>query len=145
MAHYLKRRNLSYKDLNIGKFSILNKNRLDDSELSENEDIVKNKKGNDNFSFYQFYYLKKIIDLCNEANIDLIFISTPVYRGISDGYSAALNEIHQEHFKDVKFLDFSTWILPDSAYGDSVHLNYLGAELFSTYLEDNFDQLFLSL
>jgi hypothetical protein len=35
-------------------------------------------------------------------------------------------------------MDYSTFQLPDSCYGDVTHLNYRGARIFSQYLQERF-------
>jgi hypothetical protein len=37
--------------------------------------------------------------------------------------------------EEVKLIDYTTMYLPDSCYADIEHLNYRGAEVFSSYLK----------
>ncbi|MDR0371726.1 MAG: hypothetical protein LBH80_07760, partial [Prevotellaceae bacterium] len=45
---------------------------------------------------------------------------------------------HDAYMPDVKYMDYSTFQLPDSCYGDVTHLNYRGARIFSQYLQERF-------
>ena len=92
---------------------------------------------------YQFDYLMKIVELCKIYNVELILINTPTYK--SEIYSNnTLQSYYNRYFSQIKYLDFSDFVLPDSGYGDIEHLNYKGAEIFSQYLEDNYESVFES-
>jgi hypothetical protein len=47
-------------------------------------------------------------------------------------------EFRDTYLPGIKYVDYSAFPLPDSCYGDAVHLNYKGAEIFSKYLQENF-------
>lgn len=77
-------------------------------------------------------YYKKIIEYCKNNNIQLYFITFPIhpdlwpildYKGIYDDY-----------LSEVNFIDCSHWVYPDSCYGDAIHLNHYGADLFTKEL-----------
>ncbi len=83
-------------------------------------------------------YFHKIINLCNNNDIELVFINPPFYPSF-------LEEIPEEAIKNydriiidakdkyptLKFLDFTNFILPDSLYGDLTHVNNKGAIPYS--------------
>lgn len=83
-------------------------------------------------------YLKKIIDECNQKNIHLILIQTPKNYLRDDYKNYDHKEFYEEYylnFKNVDFLDFSKFELPKNAYWDINHVDIVGAEFFSNFLE----------
>ncbi len=85
-------------------------------------------------------YLNKIIDLCQRNKIKLYLVNLPKriellnYKkyGVTE-----FNKYYDSFFKNVDFLDFSNFKMPDSYYGDFVHLNKKGSTYFSEFLEKN--------
>jgi hypothetical protein len=90
-------------------------------------------------SFLQKKYLIKIAYLCFENNVKLILISTPTYRPEQYDQMDKLKEYHAKYLHHVDFVDYSNFVLPDSCYGDIGHLNYKGAEIFSRYLQEQYN------
>ena len=131
--------NLTYRDLDIGSYLKLDRNKLEkDIELRETNIFAHEEELG-----YQFDYLMKIVELCKIYNVELILINTPTYK--SEIYSNnTLQSYYNRYFSQIKYLDFSDFVLPDSGYGDIEHLNYKGAEIFSQYLEDNYESVFES-
>ena len=95
------------------------------------------------FSDEQIKYLKKTIDLCREHDIEIIFISPPVYRKyyemIPDTFMKGY-EYYRQYFSEeynvhtINMLDFR---FPSDYYGDADHLNSRGARWFTEYIEDS--------
>lgn len=88
-------------------------------------------------------YLKKIIDYCNEQEIELIFYSAPIpdFRLINVGnydlYILQMQELIKD--TDVIYYDFnlckSDWlVMEDIDFKDDHHLNGMGADKFSKAL-----------
>lgn len=83
-----------------------------------------------NFSSLNLMYLSKIIDLCKESNVQLIFLNTPLhsyYRSrIPAAYIDRYNEFVDSH--DLKVIDFSNLDLTDNCFiPDGDHLSMEGA------------------
>ena len=81
-------------------------------------------------------YLRKMIDFCRKQHKKVYLIRSPQHFR----YSAMKNEkvfqhILKKEFSDVEFLDFVNFQLKNSEYGDLGHLNYLGAEKFSVWID----------
>ncbi len=90
-----------------------------------------------------YSYVKKICSMCNENNIEIILINTPVHDDYYNKIPDAFKRNHvvvYDHLKqefNAKYLDFSRFPLPDKGFGDGDHLNALGAKLFSEELSKN--------
>lgn len=85
-------------------------------------------------------YLQKIVKECKKKKIYLIFIQTPKNYLRKDYPNYNQNEfysLYQKHFKNVDFLDFSHLKLPKHAYWDMIHVDIVGAEYFSAFLQQN--------
>ncbi|MGD0754423.1 MAG: hypothetical protein ABR927_05110 [Bacteroidales bacterium] len=85
----------------------------------------------------QIEYLKKISQLCQQKSIKLVLLNTPKHLY----YNTNIKEAIRQNWLSVRnslsrdsLLDLSTFILPDSCFGDLTHLNFKGAKIFSKYL-----------
>ncbi|MDR2408328.1 MAG: hypothetical protein LBE13_09505 [Bacteroidales bacterium] len=131
-------RTLTYEDLHIGKYANLDRDQLQKAiELAGNKESVKNE-----YSEYQLEYLFKIIKLCNNKDVELILFNSPTYNSEKYGDLPLLVSCYNTYFSNITYLDFSSFALPDYGYGDIGHLNFKGAEIFSQYLENNYESLF---
>jgi hypothetical protein len=131
-------RTATYKDLYIGGYFKLDRDKLPkaielagDNEMKENE-----------YSEYQLEYLLKIIELCGSKGVELILFNSPTYNPEKYGNLPSLANFYTMYFPDITYLDFSAFVLPDYGYGDINHLNFKGAEIFSQYLENNYENIF---
>lgn len=83
----------------------------------------------------QMEYLYRMIDLCRTHKIKLFLFSSPLsknyYDLIPEFYISGFEKIKKELPKDVSFMDYTRYPLPDSCFFDSNHLNRLGAEIIS--------------
>ena len=112
-----------------------------------------NLKSLQNRIFFQFYskdkvtdfaglniiYLKKIIDFCQEKNIELSFLVTPLHPTyISKVPSTFKYKFHDFAFENkIDLIDLESLNLSDSLYvPDGDHVNMRGAEFTSAYLKD---------
>lgn len=95
-------------------------------------------------SDYKLSYFRKIIELCNDNNIQLIFFKTPIYDPDSQGfrlsYNALKKYVNLEYINnDVYFLDMNEktkniGLDYKTDFNDEVHLNFLGANKFTNYI-----------
>jgi hypothetical protein len=100
--------------------------------IKKNEDfvVIDNEK-----STLQVNYLTSIISFLNKNNIDVILIRTPqhhTYQGYENDsiYHAILNQ----NFSKCQYIDLSTFPLEQIHFRDSEHLNELGAQVVSHWL-----------
>jgi hypothetical protein len=135
---FVIKRTLTYKDLYIGGYLKLDRDKLQRAiELEENREMTINE-----YSEYQLEYLFKIIELCNNKGVELILFNSPTYNPEKYGNLPLLANYYNTYFSDITYLDFSAFVLPDYGYGDIGHLNFKGAEIFSQYLEKNYESIF---
>ncbi len=79
-------------------------------------------------------YLEKTIALCNENDIKVYLVRMPQHKYYTGRNNEEIfQKIVHEKFANTAFLDFNDYPLADNEFGDLEHLNYLGAEKFSTY------------
>ncbi|KAA6348109.1 hypothetical protein EZS27_004458 [termite gut metagenome] len=131
--------NYTYKDLRVGSYLRLDRDRLQvEMEIWEKN---KDKKRNEEESPLQKRYLQKIANLCNEHNVKLILVNTPVYQSKKyDDNVDKLYEYRNKYLRQADLFDYSNFSLPDSCRGDIAHLNYKGAKIFSEYLQAHFHE-----
>lgn len=130
---------LTYKDLRIGGYFKLDGNTL--KEVTENTED-NSSITEEGYSEYQLEYLLKIVELCKEKGITAILFNTPTYKPEKYGNMSALAAYYNAYFTGTEYLDFSSFPLPEYGYSDPGHLNFNGAEIFSQYLEDNYEDIF---
>lgn len=117
-------------DLGVGGYIPLYRDKLD-------IDISRQNQGNstkkvENIPLASIYYYHKIIDFGRDNNFKIIFFNTPKHRSVwgDDKY----REFWFGNFGETPLFDFTNMILPDSCFGDAVHLNHIGARSFSDSL-----------
>ena len=94
-------------------------------------------------------YLRKIISLCQEENIELMLISTPGNadeRATIQPYFNAVQQIAEEYelpYYNFNIMDDETGFTADCYYVDNGHMNTKGTQLLSRYLgnllKENYD------
>jgi len=137
--HIFKNRKIkNFTYLNIGKFIFSLENNI--SNLEELVRIDFQKKQLDNFviSQKQKEYLLKIVNLCENNNITLIFINTPVHKVYFDSLPKNVKNTYKKFYQNNLtkhiLLDYSQYSLPDIYFKDCDHLNGKGAKVFTKEL-----------
>jgi len=90
-------------------------------------------------SYQQEKYLKLISEICREYSIKLVLFNTPKHRSYYENVDEDILKIWHDTRKSLdrdSLLDLSTYVLPDSCFGDLSHLNFRGARVFSQYLNE---------
>ena len=82
-------------------------------------------------------YLKKIITLCYQENIKLIFIYMPVFHPEDFYDQNNFYQFYNQLFSEIQLLDYSKWEIPDNYRADEHHLNRKGANLFTMTLQED--------
>ncbi len=84
-----------------------------------------------------FEYLQKIIEFCEERQVKLILIRTPVLKQFSGWITEnSLQKVLRERLHGVSFIDTQKFPLTKEDYFDLDHLNTVGSEKLSKFLED---------
>lgn len=109
------------------------------SKFSKLDEIIANNKfnlgvsANHSLSEININYLRKMINFCKENNVQIFFIRSPMhplYKGLSN--ESVYKNVLKTQFNDVQLLDFNALRLPNNNYRDLQHLNYIGANKFTT-------------
>ena len=90
-------------------------------------------------------YLRKMIDYCRGNNIKVFLIRSPqhpLYADLSN--ETVYQNVLKTQFSDVELLDFDGMNFPNSHYLDLHHLNYKGANQFSTLFNNLLENGILS-
>ena len=110
--------------------------RIDSFKLNNNNNN-KNHIENVNLSKYDLIYLDKIIQLSQQSNINIYLVRSPLHKEfVGNLYESVFQQIKQERFGDIPFLDFKDFELLNDDYGDLQHLNYEGARKFSIWFDN---------
>jgi hypothetical protein len=94
------------------------------------------RKNENSISEINISYLEKCIQFCKSKNVKVILVRTPIYKNapMLGNERVFQNYLHKK-FGDIEFIDFKNYLLPISNYGDLTHLNYIGADKFSTWFD----------
>jgi hypothetical protein len=125
---------LNKRMINFGGYQYLVRDKLqEDIKIHSFSEYLPEK------GLFQEKYLKMISQLCQQKSIKLVLFQTPKHKY----YTMNINEEIKNNWISVRnslsqdsLLDLSTFILPDSCYGDITHLNFKGAKIFSEYLNE---------
>ena len=121
------RSDYNYVD-NIGGFTWLDVNELQNSNYMQNIDL-------ESISQANLDYLRKIIDYCRERNVEVFLTRSPTHKNFIILKNEPLfQKTRIEQFRDVEFLDFKNFNVPDDYFADFDHLNYKGAKVFSQFI-----------
>ena len=66
--------------------------------------------------------------------MDVYLIRSPLhpkYEGYGNEFK--FKELLNGEFKDVEFLDFANYLVPNNEFGDLEHLNFVGAKKYSLF------------
>ncbi len=88
---------------------------------------------------YQISYLRKIKEYCEDHNMTLVLLSTPVYKYHELLDDTGYRQLMCKELGDSALIaDYSRFHLPDlTYYGDLEHTNYKGARYFSNHIVNN--------
>lgn len=87
------------------------------------------------------YYYKRLIDMLDENNVNVIIAQPPInqasadalHQEFADGFTAYMRDIASRH-PDMEVLP-ELVVYPNSLFGDSIHVNRKGAEVFTGELK----------
>lgn len=102
-------------------------------------DFPKNVTSEGNHGYdINYYYCRKIIELCNQQNVKLCFLFMPVWKhNIAYDLEYYYNA-YNSHFSDVELLDYHDFDMDLCERMDSHHLNYYGATRFTQMLQSRY-------
>ena len=122
--------------IGIGGFRPISYNisKLDDDILLNNSILPKNEP--DQIAVRYFY---RIIEICQNNDIELIVINTPLHSSLSDkqiNHKRVYDQFMSKINRNVLKWDYEYYNLDDFYFYDDNHLNLKGAEIFSHYINN---------
>ncbi len=118
----------------VGGFLHLNKNKIDSFLLLPPK--IEEAELFDQKSIYNLRYLDKIIQYCMSKKVTPVLIRCPVHPRFAEFKNEKKYQaIIHSRYKNVAFLDFVKFRLPNKEYADMEHLNYIGARRFSLFFD----------
>ena len=133
---------ISYKRLSLGEYRRLDINKVREI-LSEIKKTIPVIPAEIKPSLIQIRYLDKIVKLCEESNVRLILLNTPIHPEFLEtlkGEKAFLDRFCNSHEIADRLWDYSDYSLPDSCYSDPEHLNFHGADKFSALIKEKLEK-----
>jgi hypothetical protein len=118
----------------VGGYLCLNKNKIDSFLLLPpqiEEEVLFRQK-----SIYNLMYLDKTIQYCISKGVKPVLIRCPVHPNFAEFKNEKKYQfILKNRYKNVVFLDFVKFQLPNKEFADMEHLNYIGARRFSLFFD----------
>jgi len=126
----------SWREFNYGNFVYLDRDKLEEARRRLGSEKDESHLGNR----LEKTYLRNIHDLCVRQGRHLILMNTPIYPDLQAYLAEYRPEYHRfqrRYLPEARLLDYGSFTLPDSAYGDLGHLNFRGSTAFSRFLLQN--------
>ncbi len=128
----------------IGNYAYLDNTSFSQAAMTKRINIQYHQKDiSDRLSEHQITYFNKIVDFCNQKNISLIILNTPLHEEYKDNVplknsTAFYNLIRS---KKLHLIDFEDLILSDKDFlPDGDHVSYQGSLKTSKYLTSLFQK-----
>lgn len=130
LTFLIKNKKSIIEDLSWGAFRYSKRTKLDSLlKIKENKSKIASFK----YSKYGLLYLDKIIKLCKDKQVNVYLVRCPVHSSWDIYNEYYFQKLVNNRYKNVEFLDFKDFPLPNNFYGDRSHLNHFGAEKFSIF------------
>jgi len=99
--------------------------------------LQQHKLSQEEIATYDLKYLRKIITLAHDHDIEVFLVRSPVHKNYKGRtYNDSFEKIRKERFDDVQFVDFQNFELTNQEFGDLQHLNNKGAQKYSKVFAD---------
>lgn len=124
--------------LKLGGFEALTQTQLHEAIIKHQEE---HEQIEHSLSEVETTYLDKITQFCDSNQVTLLFFNAPVHHEYLSSISEQEKLLFQKYFSSsslssVPYLNYSAYHFPDSCFSDLVHLNSVGANLFTNILMD---------
>ena len=71
---------------------------------------------------------------CQNKDIEVCLIRSPMHKSYDVSYTEyKFKEILRTKFKNIQWLDYKDFPIPDKGFQDAEHLNSYGAKIYSQY------------
>ena len=113
--------------------------RLAQEASADNPEASSTDRSVEKISPATLHFINKMISFCKQNDITILFMSSPKHKAVWNG--RLFPEIYRRYFPSATMYDFTEVVYPDSCYGDTYHLNFRGAEIFSRQLASGFENV----
>lgn len=125
------------KSLGIGGYLRLHRDKLDiDTAMRTKNPSKRIARSVEVFPIISHYYLDKIVNYCRDKDIKLFLLNTPKHNYV--WADTVYRDIHRAYYSEIPLIDCLEIAFPDSCYGDCIHLNYRGADAFTSMISGQF-------
>ena len=101
----------------------------------------KKRKHLKDISEYNIVYLQKIIKYCQDRNIQVCLVRSPMHKNFDISFSEnKFKTILHTKFKNVVWLDNKNFPLSDKSFQDLEHLNSSGSKIYSQYFNNQINK-----
>ena len=107
------------------------------------KEILPNKKRKPlkDISEYNIVYLQKIIKYCEDKQIQICLVRSPMHKNFDISFSENMfKAILHTKFKNVEWLDNKNFQLSNQSFQDLEHLNSSGAKIYSQYFNNQINK-----
>lgn len=120
------------RSLDLGNYRYLERDKLEIDLQRMAEAPEPAARTVDDINPMVIHFFKKIEQICADNDVRLVLLSTPKYKNVHR--DSVYRDFRQKYMPDIPLYDHVAVALPDSCYGDCVHLNHRGARQYSGVL-----------
>ena len=122
----------------IGSYNKINVNKIDEAiiEFNLSPPII-----DTNIAIIELKYLLKIYNFTQENKIKLILLNTPIHPILEKHFSVIRQrnfQIASEQMPNATYFNHTSFVLENSMYADLSHLNNIGSNKYSEFLQSIF-------
>ena len=124
----------------IGSYNKINANKIDEEiiEFNRNPPII-----DSTIAITELKYLLKIYEFTQENKIKLILLNTPIHPILEKHFSVIKPrnfQIASEQMPNATYFNHTSFVLENSMYADLSHLNSIGSNKYSEFLQSIFSK-----
>ena len=124
----------------IGSYNKINANKIDEAiiEFNRNPPII-----DSTIAITELKYLLKIYEFTQENKIKLILLNTPIHPILEKHFSVIKPrnfQIASEQMPNATYFNHTSFVLENSMYADLSHLNSIGSNKYSEFLQSIFSK-----
>lgn len=84
----------------------------------------------------QLYFLDKIVSFCQENNVKIVFVRSPLHKDYVYWQSEdEFQKIRKERYSEIPFWDFGNFLNNAQYFRDFQHVNKYGSDILSNYVD----------
>ena len=134
ILHNIKMSRIGYSHL--GGYLYLEREKLAEAKLRAQKEA---RPTGDNISEYQARYLQKLYALCQEKDVVMVLLNTPVHPMKIEAQQALISNycaFARQNLPKAVLVNHAGYKVPENCYADLAHLNFKGARIYSEFLKN---------